>query len=129
MFSKKDTKNDKIFTVDLTLVVYKMKHLAVVSQQMLCSKRQIHGEDFVNFLDLSRKYELCALEKSFFFKFLCKGKFFRKGTLNTSFSSLRRDQLFTQKVAESKPTSMMCHMIHLSKCISKTLKASPCPFI
>ena len=83
MFSKKATKNNKIFTVDLTLVVYKMKHLAVVSQQMLCSTRQIHGEDFVNFLDLRSKYELCALEKSFFFKFLCIGKFFRKGTLNT----------------------------------------------
>ena len=41
-FSKKATKNDKIFTVDLTL----------------CSKRQIDGEDFVNFRVLLRKYEL-----------------------------------------------------------------------
>ena len=41
MFSKKATKIDKIFTVNLTL----------------CSKRQIDGEDFVNFRGL-RKYEL-----------------------------------------------------------------------
>ena len=41
MFSKKATKIDKIFTVNLTL----------------CSKRQIDGEDFVNFRDLLRKYE------------------------------------------------------------------------
>ena len=34
MFSKKATKIDEIFTVDLTL----------------CSKRHIDGEDFVNFL-------------------------------------------------------------------------------
>ena len=40
MFSKKATKIDKIFTVDLTL----------------CSKRQIDGEDFVNFRGLLRKY-------------------------------------------------------------------------
>ena len=33
VFSKKATKNDEIFTVDLTL----------------CSKCQIYGEDFVNF--------------------------------------------------------------------------------
>ena len=42
MFSKKATKIDKIFTTDLTL----------------CSKRQIDGEDFVNFRGLLRKYEL-----------------------------------------------------------------------
>ena len=42
MFSRKATKIDKIFTVDLTL----------------CSKRQIDGEDFVNFRGLLRKYEL-----------------------------------------------------------------------
>ena len=42
MFSKKATKIDKIFTVDLTL----------------CSKRQIDGEDFVNFRGILRKYEL-----------------------------------------------------------------------
>ena len=42
MFSKKATKIDKIFTVDLTL----------------CSKRQIDIEDFVNFRGLLRKYEL-----------------------------------------------------------------------
>ena len=36
MFSKKATKIDEIFTVDLTL----------------CSKCQIDGEDFVNFCDL-----------------------------------------------------------------------------
>ena len=42
MFSKKATKIDEIFTVDLTQ----------------CSKRQIYGEDFVNFRGLIRKYEL-----------------------------------------------------------------------
>ena len=42
MFSTKATKIDEIFTVDLTL----------------CSKRQIDGEDFVNFRGLLRKYEL-----------------------------------------------------------------------
>ena len=42
MFSKKATKIDKIFTIDL----------------MLCSKHQIDDEDFVNFCGLLRKYEL-----------------------------------------------------------------------
>ena len=42
MFSKKATKIDEIFTVDLTL----------------CSKCQIYGEDFVNFRGLLGKYEL-----------------------------------------------------------------------
>ena len=42
MFSKKATKIDEIFTVDLTL----------------CSKCQINGEDFVNFCGLLRKHEL-----------------------------------------------------------------------
>ena len=42
MFSKKATKIDKIFTVNLTL----------------CSKCQIDGEDFVNFCGLLRKHEL-----------------------------------------------------------------------
>ena len=42
MFSKKATKMDEIFTIDLTL----------------CSKCQIGGEDFVNFSDLLRKQEL-----------------------------------------------------------------------
>ena len=42
MFSKKATKIDEIFTVNLTL----------------CSKRQIEGEDFVNSRGLLRKYEL-----------------------------------------------------------------------
>ena len=42
MFSKKATKFDEIFTVDLTL----------------CSKRQIDSEDFVNFCGLLRKREL-----------------------------------------------------------------------
>ena len=41
MFSKKATKIDEIFTVDLTL----------------CSKRQIDGEDFFNFSGLLRKYK------------------------------------------------------------------------
>ena len=45
MFSKKATTIDEIFTVDLTL----------------CSKRQIDGEDFVNFRGLLRKYELYLL--------------------------------------------------------------------
>ena len=42
MFSKKATKIDEIFTVDLTL----------------CSKCQIDGEDFANFCGLPRKHEL-----------------------------------------------------------------------
>ena len=42
MFSKKATKIDKIFTVDL----------------MLCSKCQIYGEDFVKFRGLLINYEL-----------------------------------------------------------------------
>ena len=42
MFSKKTTKIDEIFTVDLTL----------------CSKCQIYGDDFVDCRGLLRKYEL-----------------------------------------------------------------------
>ena len=42
MFSKRATKIDEIFTVDLTL----------------CSKCQIDGEDFVSFRGILRKYEL-----------------------------------------------------------------------
>ena len=42
MFSKKATKIDEIFTIDLRL----------------CSKCQIDSEDFVNFCDLLRKHEL-----------------------------------------------------------------------
>ena len=42
MFSKKATKIDEIFTVDLTLY----------------SKCQIDGEDFVDFCGLLRKHEL-----------------------------------------------------------------------
>ena len=42
MFSKKATKIDDIFTVDLTL----------------CSKCDVDGEDFVNFCGLLRKQEL-----------------------------------------------------------------------
>ena len=42
MFSKKATKIDQIFTVDLTL----------------CSKCQIDGEDLVNFCGLLRKHGL-----------------------------------------------------------------------
>ena len=42
MFSKKATKIDEIFTVDLTL----------------CSKCQIVCEDFINFCGLLRKYKL-----------------------------------------------------------------------
>ena len=45
VFSKKSTKIDEIFTVDLTL----------------CSKCQIDGEDFVNFCGLLRKHELYFL--------------------------------------------------------------------
>ena len=47
MVSKKATKIDEIFTVDLTL----------------CSKCQMDGEDFVNFCGLPRKHELyCGLQ-------------------------------------------------------------------
>ena len=45
MFSKKATKIDEIFTINLT--VY--------------SKRQINGKDFVNFRGLLRKHELYQL--------------------------------------------------------------------
>ena len=52
MFSKKATKIDEIFTIDFTL----------------CNKRQIDGEDFVNFRGLLRKCEiycaLCQFEKN-----------------------------------------------------------------
>ena len=44
IFSKKATKIDDIVTVNLTL----------------CSKYQIHGEDFVNLSGLLRKHELYA---------------------------------------------------------------------
>ena len=47
MFSKKATKIDKIFTVNL----------------QLCSKLQIEGEDFDNFCHIFRKYELPAEAK------------------------------------------------------------------
>ena len=42
MLSKKATKTDQIFTVDLTVTTYS----------------QIDGEDFVNFIGLLRKHEL-----------------------------------------------------------------------
>ena len=55
MFSKKATKIDDIFTVDLTL----------------CSKRQINGEEFVNFCGFlknmnfkSMKLACCVLQAS-----------------------------------------------------------------
>ena len=48
MFSKKATKIEEIFTVDLTL----------------CSKRQINGEDFVNFCGLLRNKALDILLSS-----------------------------------------------------------------
>ena len=47
MFSKKATKIDEIFTINL----------------MLCSKRQIDNEDFINFLGLLREYELYLIVK------------------------------------------------------------------
>ena len=46
MFSKKATKIDEIFTVDLTL----------------CSKCQIVAEDFVKFCGLLKKYKLWTAE-------------------------------------------------------------------
>ena len=49
MFSKKATKIDKIFTVNLKL----------------CSKRHIDGEDLVNFCGLLRKHELTGLRINF----------------------------------------------------------------
>ena len=49
MFFKKATKNDEIFTVDLTL----------------CSKCQIVGEDFVKFCGLLRKHKLYLFGRSF----------------------------------------------------------------
>ena len=47
MFSRKATKINKIFTINLTQ----------------CSKHQIDGEDFVNFGGLLRKYELYTGKK------------------------------------------------------------------
>ena len=44
MFSKKATKIDDIFIVDLTLTIHNVK--------------SIKGEDFVNFCSLLRKHEL-----------------------------------------------------------------------
>ena len=49
MFSKKATKIDEIFTVNL----------------MLCSKCQIYGKDFVNFSDLLRKYEFYQIDPAY----------------------------------------------------------------
>ena len=51
MFSKKATKIDKIFTVDLTVTTY-------------C---QIDGEDFVNFCGLLRKCELYQIRNYLIF--------------------------------------------------------------
>ena len=48
MFSKKATKTDEIFTVDLTL----------------CSKCQIDGEDFVKFYGLLRKHKLYVIHNN-----------------------------------------------------------------
>ena len=71
MLSKKATKIDGIFTVDLMLCnVCFIKICSKFSSVLLCivfttnfyetdvSKRQINGEDFVNFCGLFRKYEL-----------------------------------------------------------------------
>ena len=49
MFSKKATKIDRIFTVDLKL----------------CSKCQIDGEDLVSFCGLRRKHELYTQVKEY----------------------------------------------------------------
>ena len=50
MFSKKATKIDEIFTVDLTL----------------CKKCQMNCEDFVNFCGLLRKHKLYKLKPTFY---------------------------------------------------------------
>ena len=63
MFSKKATKIDKIFTLDLTL----------------CSKCQIDGEDFFNLCGLLRKHELYFPTYLFFFEFI-KFVFSKKAT-------------------------------------------------
>ena len=63
MFSKKATKIDEIFTVDLTL----------------CSKCQIDGEDFVNFCGLLGKNT--NFKKSLESR-CCKGLFFRETLTN-----------------------------------------------
>ena len=62
MFSKKATKFDKIFTVDLTL----------------CSNCQIDGEDFVNFCGHLRKHELyqsCSFSEALFLQQLIQNKY------------------------------------------------------
>ena len=58
MFSKKATKIDEIFTLNLTL----------------CSKCQIGGEYFVNFCGLLRKYELYINWVKMFLKPVWEGK-------------------------------------------------------
>ena len=58
MFSKKATKIDES-TWNLTL----------------CSKCQIHGEDFVNFRGLLSKYELSKLNRSIFHNPTFSGEF------------------------------------------------------
>ena len=53
MFSKKATKIDEIFTVDLTL----------------CSNCQMYSEDFVNFCGLRRRHELYHVDVIYVIKF------------------------------------------------------------
>ena len=62
IFSKKATKIDEIFTIDLTL----------------SSKCQIDGEDFFNFCGLLRKHELYLhFSFSIFNSFLCRNQVYR----------------------------------------------------
>ena len=62
VFSKKATKFDKIFTVDLTL----------------CSKCQIEVEDSINFCGLLRKHQLYYFVVKHFFSIVIKFLFLRR---------------------------------------------------
>ena len=75
MFSKKATKIDEIFTVDLTI----------------CSKCQIDGEDFIVFCGLLRKHELYNINLSIHICFF----------LNLCCHSVRNQLLFKKRVRTS----------------------------
>ena len=72
MFSKKATKIDKIFTIDLTvkissIFVASLENTNFTNEKIftvnltVCSNRQIDGEDFVNCCGLLKKHELYML--------------------------------------------------------------------
>ena len=74
MFSKKATKFDKIFAVNLTL----------------CSNYQIEGEDFVNFCGLLRKHELYLFASFYKLVILLKKANISEGISKLTLKSLIR---------------------------------------